>query len=524
MSLRSLSKLLIPLAMVLLLTVSIVHSFAVDGVRIVIRRGADDSIYVDAYGNHSIASVIGQQLPVLIVNYSSSYYQPRIATRRISMLFTPQTLSGEETYTQRMYSESVNSTRLSYVVAELRQGSNTLFTMMSNASAKLIKENMTDVGSFTWALLYNKSITPSEQLETLKQLVMILQFMTPNQMNERLAMAGLGWLKYRSFNVSWVEKESMAGMLFSAVMETDYMGLAYTYNMDVATLMRYLELMSLIETRSGMDIAVDGKGLRMIGEEMYRGENLEKLLRDIAVVNREVGSYALISQILPQLMMLSMLTPQQQDAIGMASYFTEALQRLANITGLTLLPSNSSATIVLNASAGILTVSVKNVRLWHVDGPNKAVAVVTAFANMLKDLGININVETEVEPDKTYEQQMKQSLSELVRTWTWLTQPQQTTAITIAPPATPTTLPHATTATQTTIVVVYTTTVSIPTTITTTIPYTTTVTETLTYITTVPTTITTTATTTVAEHTTAIALGVTLLVIGFAVGYMAKRR
>jgi hypothetical protein len=135
MSLRSLSKLLIPLAMVLLLTVSIVHSFAVDGVRIVIRRGADDSIYVDAYGNHSIASVIGQQLPVLIVNYSSSYYQPRIATRRISMLFIPQTLSGEETYTQRMYSESVNSTRLSYVVAELRQGSNTLFTMMSNASA-----------------------------------------------------------------------------------------------------------------------------------------------------------------------------------------------------------------------------------------------------------------------------------------------------------------------------------------------------------------------------------------------------
>jgi hypothetical protein len=52
MSLRSLSKLLIPLAMVLLLTVSIVHSLAVDGVRIVIRRGADDSIYVDAYGNH----------------------------------------------------------------------------------------------------------------------------------------------------------------------------------------------------------------------------------------------------------------------------------------------------------------------------------------------------------------------------------------------------------------------------------------------------------------------------------------
>jgi hypothetical protein len=141
---------------------------------------------------------------------------------------------------------------------------------------------------------------------------------------------------------------------------------------------------------------------------------------------------------------------------------------------------------------------------------------------MLRDLGINISVETEVEPDKTYEQQMKQSLSELVRTW--LTQPQQTIAITIAPPATPTTLPHATTATQTTIVVVYTTTVSIPITITTTIPYTTTVTETLTYITTVPTTITTTATTTVAEHTTAIALGVTLLVIGFAVGYMAKRR
>jgi hypothetical protein len=523
MSLRSLSKLLIPVTLVLLFMVSIVHGFAEDGVRVVIRRGADDSIYVDAYGNLSIASVIGQQLPVLVINYSSSYQQSRVATRRIAILFTPQTLSVEETYTQRMYSELVNGTRLSYLVAELRQGNNTLFTMMFNASAKLFKENMTDVGSFTWSLLYNKSVTPSEQLDTLKQMVMALQFMTPKQMNEQLAMAGLGWLKYRSFNVSWVEKGSMAGMLFNAVMETDYMGLAYTYNMNVSTLMRYLELMSLIETRSSMDVAMDGKGLRMIGEEMYRGENLEKLLRDIAVVNREVGSYASISQVLPQLMMLSMLSPQQQAAIGMASNFTEALQRLANITGLTLLPSNSSATILLNPSTDTLTVDIKNVRLWHVDGPSKAVSVVTAFANMLRNLGINISVETEVEPDRAYEQQMKQSFAELLKSWTSFTQPLQATTITTTAMQTSTATTPSPTQTETLATPIQTTaTILVTQTITTTLI--TTVPTTLTYLTTIPTTIISTITTTVTEYTTAIALGVTLLVIGIAVGYIAKRR
>ncbi|MCI4437016.1 MAG: hypothetical protein JHC33_09445 [Ignisphaera sp.] len=534
MSLRSLSKLLITVVLVLLLMVSLVHGFAEDGITVVVRRGADDSIYVDAYGNQSIASVIAQQLPVVVVNYSSSYQQPRIATQRIAILFIPRTLPGKEAYTQRMYSESINGTRLSYVVAEFRQGSNTLFTMMFNTSAKLFKENMTDVGSYTWSLLYNKSTAPSEQLDTLKQMVMALQYMSPEEANKQLAMAGLGWLKYRSLNVSWVEKGSMAGMLFNAVMETDYMGLAYTYSMNVTTLMRYLELMSLIETRSSMEIAMDGKGLRMIGEEMYRGENLEKLLRDIAVVNREVGGYASISQALPQLIMLSMLSPQQQATIGMANNFTEALQRLANITGLTLLPSNSSATILLNPSANILTVDVKNVRLWHVDGPSKAVAVVTAFVNTLRDLGINISVETEVEPDKAYEQQMRQSLSGLVRALTWLAKPPQITITTIATasPTTQTTLPRETTTTQTATAVVCmppTTTVTVPITITTAIPttvisiVTTTVPITLTYITTAPTTVMTTVTTTVTGYTTAIAIGVTLLVIGFIIGYIAKR-
>ena len=529
MSLRSLSKLLLLVALVLLLMVSFAHGFAGDGITVVVRRGADDSIYVNAYGNQSIASVISQQLPVLVVNYSSSYQQPRIATQRIAILFIPRTLSGEEAYTQRMYSESVNGTRLNYVAAELRRDSNTLFTMMFNASVKLFKENMTDVGSFTWVLLYNKSAVPGEQLDTLKQMVMTLQYMSPKEANEQLAMAGLGWLKYRSLNVSWVERGSMAGMLFNAVMETDYMGLAYTYNMNVTTLMRYLELMSLIETRSNMEITMDGKELRMIGEEMYKGENLEKLLRDIAVVNREVEGYASISQALPQLIMLSMLSPQQQAAIGMTNNFTEALQRLANITGLTLLPSNSSATILLNPSANILTVDVKNVRLWHVDGPSKAVAVVTAFANTLRDLGINISVETEVEPDKAYEQQMRQSLSGLVKELTWLAKPPQITITTIATasPTTQTTLPRETTTTQTTPTVAYTTlttTVSIPITITTTILCTTTVSVTLTHITTASTTIMSTVTTTVTGYTTAIAIGVTLLVIGFAMGYIAKRR
>lgn len=506
-------------ALVLLLMVSLVHGFAGDGIGVVVRRGADDSIYVDAYGNQSMASVIGQQLPVLVVNYSSSYQQPRIATQRIAILFIPRTLSGEETYTQRMYSESVNGTRLSYVVAEFRQGSNTLFTMMFNTSAKLFKENMTDVGSFTWSLLYNKSTAPSEQLDTLKQMVITLQNMSPKEANEQLAMAGLGWLKYRSLNVSWVEKGSMAGMLFNAVMETDYMGLAYTYNMNVSTLMRYLELMSLIETRSSMDIAMDGKELRMIGEEMYRGENLEKLLRDIAIVNREVGGYASLSQALPQLMMLSMLSPQQQAAIGMASNFTEALQRLANITSLTLLPSNASATIVLNPSRNMLAVDVRSLRLWHVEGPSKAVAVVTAFANALKSLGISIDVETQVEPDKVYEQQMRQSLTGLLKTWASFAQPPQTTTSIIIAIQTNTTQTWImTTPMQTTTVTLTPTTVYITTTILRTVTQTTTATSTL------ATTAMKTVTTTVTEYTTAIALGVALLVIGIATGYIIKRR
>jgi len=518
MSLKSLSKLLLPVALVLLLMVSLVHGLAGDGITVVVRRGADDSIYVDAYGNQSIASVIAQQLPVLVVNYSSSYQQPRIATQRIAIIFIPRTLSGEETYTQRMYSESVNGTRLSYVAAELRQGSNTLFTMMFNTSAKLFKENMTDVGSFTWSLLYNKTATPGNQLDMLKQMVMTLQHISPQQANKQLAMAGLGWLKYRSINVSWVEKEYLAGMLFNAVMEIDYMGLAYTYNIDVNMLKRYLDLMSVIETRASVNTSMDGNGLRIVVEQVHMGEDLEKLLRDIATVNREVGSYASLSQALPQLMMASMLSQQQQAAVSIASNFTEVLQRLANITSLALLPSNASATVVLNPLRNMLAVDVRSLRLWHVEGPSKAVAVVTAFANALKSLGISIDVETQVEPDKVYEQQMRQSLTGLLKTWASFTQPPQTiTSIIIATQTNTTQTWIMTTPMQTTVTLTPTT-VYITTTILRTVTQTTTATSTL------ATTAMKTVTTTVTEYTTAIALGVVLLVIGIATGYIIKRR
>jgi hypothetical protein len=207
----------------------------------------------------------------------------------------------------------------------------------------------------------------------------------------------------------------------------------------------------------------------------------------------------------------------------MASNFTEALQRLANITGLTLLPSNSSATILLNPSTDTLTVDIKNVRLWHVDGPSKAVSVVTAFANMLRNLGINISVETEVEPDRAYEQQMKQSFAELLKSWTSFTQPLQATTITTTAMQTSTATTPSPTQTETLATPIQTTaTILVTQTITTTLI--TTVPTTLTYLTTIPTTIISTITTTVTEYTTAIALGVTLLVIGIAVGYIAKRR
>ena len=519
MALKTFSKVLLPVALAILVLVSIAISIAENGIRVVVRCGADDSIYVDAYGNQTIVAGVAQQLPILVINYSSSYQQPKMFRARAVALLMPRTVLEGMVYTQRAYSESVKGSRLSYVEAEFRQGNSMLFIMVFNTSAKMLKENMSDVGSFTWVLLYNKTATPGNQLDMLKQMVMTLQHISPQQANKQLAMAGLGWLKYRSINVSWVEKEYLAGMLFNAVMEIDYMGLAYTYNIDVNMLKRYLDLMSVIETRASVNTSMDGNGLRIVVEQMYMGEDLEKLLRDIATVNREVGSYASLSQALPQLMMASMLSQQQQAAVSIASNFTEALQRLANITSLTLLPSNSSATIVLNPSRNMLAVDVRSLRLWHVEGPSKAVAVVTALANTLKSLGISIDVETQVEPDKVYEQQMRQSLTGLLKTWASLAQPPQTTTSIIIATQTNTTQTWImTTPMQTTTVTLTPTTVYITTTILRTVTQTTTATSTL------ATTAMKTVTTTVTEHTTAIALGVVLLVIGIATGYIIKRR
>jgi dimeric dUTPase (all-alpha-NTP-PPase superfamily) len=518
MALKTFSKVLLPVALAILVLVSIAISIAENGIRVVVRRGADDSIYVDAYGNQTIVAGVAQQLPILVINYSSSYQQPKMFRARAVALLMLRTVLEGMVYTQRAYSESVKGSRLSYVEAEFRQGNSMLFTMVFNTSAKMLKENMSDVGSFTWVLLYNKTATPGNQLDMLKQMVMTLQHISPQEANKQLAMAGLGWLKYRSINVSWVEKEYLAGMLFNAVMEIDYMGLGYTYNIDVDMLKRYLDLMSVIETRASVNTSMDGNGLRIVVEQMYMGEDLEKLLRDIAIVNREVGSYASLSQALPQLMMAPMLSQQQQAAVSIASNFTEALQRLANITSLALLPSNSSATVVLNPSRNMLAVDVRSLRLWHVEGPSKAVAVVTAFANALKSLGISIDVETQVEPDKVYEQQMRQSLTGLLKTWASFTQPPQTTSIMIAIQTNTTQTWIMTTPMQTTTVTLTPTTVYITTTVLRTVTQTTTATLTL------ATTVMKTVTTTVTEYTTAIALGVVLLVIGIATGYTIKRR
>jgi hypothetical protein len=90
-------------------------------------------------------------------------------------------------------------------------------------------------------------------------------------------------------------------------------------------------------------------------------------------------------------------TPPVQEAVQLYENISKALTLYS---GLALLPSNATAIVKVELGSVSLYLDVKNLRLTHRDGVDKATAAIVALADTLKSLGVDVKVESEAPCDE----------------------------------------------------------------------------------------------------------------------------
>jgi len=459
-------------------------------------RSGGDSIYVDASGSHSLELPMTstEAKSMLLLNYSSLYIKPRLLRvhAKFSVSFPPTPQAQPFTLTINATSSQVGGAEATALEVAFKTPNGTARLVLAGSSSFVDVVLKT---SLSGKLELDKGLLPQELQAQLPMLVAMLQQVRPEDLNKQLAMAGVGWLRVESLSVRLNELGASFEIPFSASIEVDYIGYALTYNMSLDTVKSYVQVVKSVNSSTVFTLGITQEAIEAVFNATYHAENLEEVVKSITMFNMEV----LLKSMTYAMPVFSPLTPQttrvQQPYVGAA----EALQYYL---GLAPLPSNSTAVIRVEVGSLAISIDVKNLRLTHRDGTEKAVGAVMAFADALKSFGIGVNVESEVPYDEGYRKTLAEANARLIETLLG-----GYTGITSTLPLAST--PLGKTATVTVVK-------TLPTTLTTIVIAIRTVA--------VGTTSTILATVTEQNYIATVAIGAVLLAIGIAIGYLIKKR
>jgi hypothetical protein len=92
-------------------------------------------------------------------------------------------------------------------------------------------------------LVIDKKLLPQDAQQQLPMLILMLQYVKPEDLNKQLAMAGMGWLRIEAFKVGFEDLGASFRIPFSVSMGVDYTGFALTYNISLNAVQRYIQLL-----------------------------------------------------------------------------------------------------------------------------------------------------------------------------------------------------------------------------------------------------------------------------------------
>lgn len=488
----------------LIVMLSVVGGYAeAQGLVVKIRSG-DDSIYVDASGSYTFPLPTPLAGQALLLNYSSLYIKPRLFKENAKLLTKLPPTPTAQPFALLLNATAVQVYGVGRAFIEMMFTSpNGTIHLTVNSSTAV--EDSVVKAVLSGELVIDKKLLPQDAQQQLPMLILMLQYVKPEDLNKQLAMAGMGWLKIEAFKVGFVDLGASFRIPFSVSMGVDYTGFALTYNISLDAVQRYIQIVKSLNHTTVFLLSLTPEGVEVLYSATYMAEDVEKAVKELAMLSWEALTRSAALSTPPTLPV--------QEAVQLYPY-EDISKALTLYSGLALLPSNATAVVKVELGSVSLHLDVKNLRLTHRDGVDKATAAIVALADTLKSLGVDVKVESEAPCDENYRKVLAEANTKLVNTLL-------AGYITPTPTATPTTPPPEKTVTVTVReIVTLTTTVTQTITLTTTIPTTLTETETVT-----KTLVETTTITEVREsYTAAAAIGIIMLIVLTALGYMLKKR
>jgi hypothetical protein len=486
----------------LIVMLSVVGGYAEAQGLVVKIRSRDGSIYVDVSGSYTFPLPTPLAGQALLLNYSSLYIKPRLFKENAKLLTKLPPTPTAQPFALLLNATAVQVYGVGRAFIEMMFTSpNGTIHLTVNSSTAV--EDSVVKAVLSGELVIDKKLLPQDAQQQLPMLILMLQHVKPEDLNKQLAMAGMGWLRIEAFKVGFVDLGASFRIPFSVSMGVDYTGFALTYNISLDAVQRYIQTVKSLNHTTVFLLSLTPEGVEVLYSATYMAEDVEKAVRELAMLSWEALTRSAALSTPPTLPV--------QEAVQLYENISKALTLYS---GLALLPSNATAVVKVELGSVSLYLDVKNLRLTHRDGVDKATAAIVALADTLKSLGVDVKVESEAPCDESYRKGLAEANTKLVNTLL-------AGYITPTPTATPTTPPPEKTVTVTVReIATLTTAVTQTVTLTTAIPTTLTATETAT-----KTLVETTTITEVREsYTAAATIGIIMLIVLTALGYMLKKR
>lgn|GEM_PF-2358303 len=407
-----------------------------------LRDGGDGSIYVDAVGGYTIPlpSAVGGF--TFVLSYNSTYLKPRLFREVATATATPglpigylslgvtssSTGASGSAVVRAVYTAPTGSAYLEARLTTRRVG----FELLVSAEGDLVVE---------------KSILPEDLRTQLPLLVSTLRNLGAEGLSSRLAAAGVTWLRVEELEVDLKDLGARFEVPFKLTGRLDYAAYATWLNLSLDTVERCLRVSESLNTSAGLRLELTPAGMVLEYSSERVADDLERA-RCPRELFRVLPPYPAVAPVAP--------AAPTGPSIEVLQQLSTSLAKLQNLTaGLALLPSNASATIRVEAGGTVSTyVDVRNLRLTHVDGVGRAIAVVVAVSDTLGSLGLSNEVYFGGLPcDWDYAKELTEAMVGLVRALlaAWFT-PVDWTAVpvTVVPP--PPTPPTAATVVVTAVV------------------------------------------------------------------------
>jgi len=341
-------------------------------------RSRDDSIYVDASGSYTFPLPTPLAGQALLLNYSSLYIKPRLFKENAKLL-----TKLPPTPTAQPFALLLNATAVQ-VYGVGRAFIEMMFTS-PNGTIHLTVNSSTAVEDsvaktvLSGELVVDKKLLPQDAQQQLPMLILMLQYVKPEDLNKQLAMAGMGWLKIEAFKVGFEDLGASFRIPFSVSMGVDYTGFALTYNISLNAVQRYIQTVKSLNHTTVLLLSLTPEGVEVLYSATYMAEDVEKVVKELAMLSWEALTRSAALSTPPTLPV--------QEAVQLYENISKALTLYS---GLALLPSNATAIVKVELGSVSLYLDVKNLRLTHRDGVDKATAAIVALADTLKSLGVDV--------------------------------------------------------------------------------------------------------------------------------------